>query len=114
MYFHEIAQELKLHMDPNGRAGEFVKRLVRDCLRDPMNDKEQEAEWLGEYNPMEKNISVNMLDQIFEGDKNKWISKDRAGRICSLYDGKNIAEQVDILKTGATATSPVRCGNIWA
>lgn len=24
MYFHEIAQELKLHMDPAGRAGEFV------------------------------------------------------------------------------------------
>ena len=101
MYFHEIAQELKLHMDPDGRAGEFVKRLVRDSLRDPMNEEEQEAEWLHEYNPMEKNISINMLDQIFEGDKNKWISKDRAGRICSLYDGIDLADQVDRLYDGA-------------
>lgn len=54
MYFHEIAQELKLHMDPNGRAGEFVKRLVRDSLRDPMIDEEAQADWLHEYNPMEK------------------------------------------------------------
>lgn len=100
MYFHEIAQELKLHMDPDGRAGEFVKRLVRDCLRDPMNQEEQDAEWLHEYNPMEKNISINMLDQILEGDKNKWISKDRAGRICSLYDGIDIANQVDRLYDG--------------
>ena len=100
MYFHEIAQELKLHMDPNGRAGEFVKRLVRDCLRDPMNDEEQEAEYLHEYNPMEKNISINMLDQIFEGDKDKWISKARAVRICGLYDGINIADQVDRLYDG--------------
>ena len=66
MYFHEIAQELKLHMDPNGRAGEFVKRLVRDCLRDPMTDEEQEADYLGEYNPMEKNISIGFaLDVCF-------------------------------------------------
>lgn len=101
MYFHEIAQELKLHMDPDGRAGEFVKRLVRDSLRDPMNEEEQEAEWLHEYNPMEKNISINMLDQIFEGDKSKWISKDRAGRICSLYDGIDLADQVDRLYDGA-------------
>lgn len=41
MFFHEIAQELKLHMDLNGRAGESVKRLVRDSLRDPMTDEEQ-------------------------------------------------------------------------
>ena len=100
MYFHEIAQELKLHMDPNGRAGEFVKRLVRDCLRDPMTDEEQEADYLGEYNPMEKNISINMLDKILEGDKDKWISKARAGRICSLYDGIDLADQVDRLFDG--------------
>ncbi len=25
-FFYDIAQELKLHMDPDGRAGEFVKR----------------------------------------------------------------------------------------
>lgn len=100
MYFHEIAQELKLHMDPNGRAGEFVKRLVRDSLRDPMTDEEAQADWLHEYNPMEKNISINMLDKIFEGDKDKWISKARAGRICSLYDGVDLADQVDRLFDG--------------
>ena len=100
MFFHEMAQELKLHMDPTGRAGEFVKRLVRDSLRDPMTHEEQEAEYLNEYNPMEKNISLNMLDQIFEGDKNKWISKARAGRICSLYDGIDLADQVDRLFDG--------------
>lgn len=100
MYFHEIAQELKLHMDPNGRAGEFVKRLVRDSLRDPMTDEEAQADWLHEYNPMEKNISINMLDKIFEGDKDKWISKSRAGRICSLYDGVDLADQVDRLFDG--------------
>lgn len=100
MYFHEIAQELKLHMDPNGRAGEFVKRLVRDSLRDPMTDEEQQAEWLHEYNPMEKNISINMLDKIFEGDKDKWISKARAGRVCSLYDGIDLADQIDRLFDG--------------
>jgi len=44
LYFHEIAQELKLHMDPTGRAGEFVKRIVRDSLRDPMTRKEQDAD----------------------------------------------------------------------
>lgn len=101
MYFHEIAQELKLHMDPAGRAGEFVKRLVRDAIRDPMTDEEQQAEWLHEYNPMEKNISINMLDQILEGDKDKWISKARAARICSLYDGMTLADQVDALYDGA-------------
>lgn len=100
MFFYEIAQELKLHMDPNGRAGEFVKRLVRDSLRDPMTDEEQQQEWLHEYNPMEKNISINMLDKIFEGDKDKWISKARAGRICSLYDGIDLADQVDRLYDG--------------
>lgn len=82
-------------MDLNGRAGESVKRLVRDSLRDPMTDEEQQQEWLHEYNPMEKNISINMLDKIFEGDKDNWISKSRAGRICSLYDGIDLADQVD-------------------
>jgi len=64
LFFHEMAQELKLHMDPTGRAGVFVKRLVRDSLRDPMTDEEQEAECLNEYNPMEKNISLNMLSRL--------------------------------------------------
>lgn len=87
-------------MDPTGRAGKFVITLVRDCIRDPMNDEEAEAEYLHEYNPMEKNISLNMLDKIFEGNKNKWISKARATRICGLYDGIEIADKVDRLFDG--------------
>ena len=99
MFFHEIAQELKLLLDPAGRAGEFVKRLVRDSIRDPMSDEEEQADWVNEYNPLEKNISINMLDRILEGDK--WISKARAGRVCSLYDGIDLAEQVDNLFDGS-------------
>lgn len=100
MYFHEIAQELRLLMDPNGRAGEFVKRIVRLSLRDPMSENEELADSIQEYNPIEKNMSLNMLDQILEGDKNKWISKARAGRICSLYDGVYLADKVDQLYDG--------------
>lgn len=99
MFFHEIAQELKLLLEPDGRAGEFVKRLVRDSIRDPMSDEEELADCVNEYNPLEKNISINMLDRILEGDK--WISKARAGRICSLYDGIDLAEQVDNLFDGS-------------
>ena len=50
MFFHEIAQELKLLLDPAGRAGEFVKRLVRDSIRDPMSLEEEQADWINEYN----------------------------------------------------------------
>lgn len=99
MYFHEIAQELKLHFDPNERAGEFVKKLVRDSLRDPMTREEQIKDWDDEYNPV-ASLSINMLDKIYEGDKDKWISKDRARRICSLYDGIDLADQVDRLYDG--------------
>jgi hypothetical protein len=100
MYFHEIASELKTLMDPKGRGGEFVRTLVGLSLRPPMTDEEEEAKYLHEYNPMEKNISLNMLDQIFEG-RDKFISKARAGMICSLYDGSELAEQVDALFDGS-------------
>jgi hypothetical protein len=100
MYFHEIAGELKVLMDPAGRGGEFVRTLVGLSLRPPMTDEEEQAEYLHEYNPMEKNISTNMLDQIFEG-RDKFISKARAGNICSLYDGSELAEQVDALFDGS-------------
>lgn len=99
MYFHEIASELKTYMAPKSRDGEFVISLVRLSIRPPMNDEEQEADYLHEYNPMQKNISLNMLDQILEG-RDKYISKARAGMICSLYDGSELAEQVDELYDG--------------
>lgn len=99
MHFHEIASELKTYMAPKSRDGEFVISLVRLSIRPPMNDEEQEADYLHEYNPMQKNISLNMLDQILEG-RDKYISKARAGMICSLYDGSELAEQVDELYDG--------------
>lgn len=99
MYFHEIAQELKTLMDPSGRGGKFVRTLVGLSLRPPMTDEEDLDNKIGEYNPMEKSISDNMLDQIFEG-RDKYISKSRARVICSLYDGAEIAEQVDALFDG--------------
>ncbi|MDY2945237.1 MAG: ABC-three component system protein [Lachnospiraceae bacterium] len=100
MYFHEIAGELKTLMDPSGRDGEFVRTLIGLSLRPPMNEQEEEAQYLHEYNPMEKNISLNMLDQIMEG-RGKYISRARAGTICSLYDGSELAEQVDALFDGS-------------
>lgn len=54
MYFHEIASELKTYMAPKSRDGEFVILLVRLSIRPPMNDEEQEADYLHEYNPMQK------------------------------------------------------------
>ena len=91
-------------MAPKSRDGEFVISLIRLSIRPPMNDEEQEADYLHEYNPMQKNISLNMLDQILEG-RDKYISKARAGMICSLYDGSDLAEQVDELYDGDMALS---------
>lgn len=100
MYFHEIAGELKTLMEPTGRGGKFVCTLVGLSLRPPMTVEEDQAQYLHEYNPMEKNISDNMLDQIFEG-RDKYISKARARMICSLYDGADIADQIDALFDGS-------------
>ena len=100
MYFHEIARELKILMEPTGRGGKFVSTLVGLSLRPPMTDEEEQAQYLHEYNPMEKNISENMLDQIFEG-RNRYISKERAQRICSLYDGAELADKIDELFDGS-------------
>ena len=100
MYFHEIAAELKTLMEPAGRGGEFVRLLVGLSLRPPMTEEEEMTDYLHEYNPLEKNISINMLDQIFEG-RNKYISKDRARIICSLYDGAEIADRIDALFDGS-------------
>ena len=87
-------------MDPNGRAGEFVKRLVRDCLRDPMTDEEQEADYLGEYNPMEKNISTYKAQYISMGYDNDLAESTAAalakGDVATVFaNGKKHQEAHD-------------------
>lgn len=59
MYFREIAEELKTLMEPAGRGGKFVCTLVGLSLHPPMTDEEDQAQYLHEYNSMEKNISDN-------------------------------------------------------
>lgn len=95
MYFHEIAGELKTYMDPVGRGGDFVIALVGDLLRDPMTEEEVKMDENDEFNPLASKMSLNMLDQILEGKK--YISKARAGLICSRFDGKEFAEEIDNL-----------------
>lgn len=95
MYFHEIAGELKTFMDPTGRGGDFVIALIGDTLRDPMNEEEEKMDMNDEFNPLASKISINMLDQILEGKK--FISKARAGLICSRYDGRDFADEIDNL-----------------
>ena len=95
MFFHEIAGELKTYMDPTGRGSDFVIALVGDTLRDPMTEEEQQMELNDEFNPLASRMSVNMLDQILEGKR--FISKARAGLICSRYDGQDLADEIDNL-----------------
>ncbi len=95
MFFHEIAGELKVYLDPTGRGGDFVLALVGDVLRDPMSEEERLMALKGEFNPLNKGLSLNMLDQIYEG--RRFISKDRAGLICSRYDGQDFADEIDEL-----------------
>ena len=95
MFFHEIAGELKTYMDPTGRGSDFVIALVGDTLRDPMTEEEQQMELNDEFNPLASRMSINMLDQILEGKK--FISKARAGLICSRYDGQDLADEIDNL-----------------
>ncbi|WP_334196212.1 ABC-three component system protein [Muricomes intestini] len=100
MYFHEIAEELKPYMAPNTRAGEFVIELVGDSLRDPMTEEEIKLEKEKKYNPL-AGMSMNMADKIFIGNAGrsdgKFISKARAGLICSRYDGQDLADEIDDL-----------------
>ena len=95
MFFHEIACELKTYMDPTGRGGNFVVALVGDTLRDPMTDEEVQMEKDKKFNPLASGVSINMLDQIFGGTR--FISKAKAGLICSRYDGQDFAEEIDNL-----------------
>jgi len=82
-------------MDPTGRGGDFVVALVGDTLRDPMTEEEERMELIGEFNPLARKISLNMLNQILQGKR--YISKARAGLICSRYDGQDFAEEIDNL-----------------
>lgn len=95
MYFHEIAGELKTYMSPTGRGGDFVITLVGETLRDPMTEEEEQMAANDEFNPLASRMSINMLNQILEGKK--FISKARAGLICSRYDGQDFAEEIDNL-----------------
>lgn len=95
MYFHEMAEELKTYMAPSERGGIFVVQLVGDTLRAPMTDEEEKMALDDKFNPLAYGMSLNMQDQIYEGKK--YISKDRAGLICSRYDGADFAEVIDNL-----------------
>lgn len=95
MYFHEIAEELKIYMAPSERGGIFVVQLVGDTLRDPMTDEEEKMALDDKFNPLASGMSLNMQDQIYEGKR--YISKNRAGLICSRYDGADFAEEIDNL-----------------
>lgn len=94
MFFHEIAEELKTYMAPSERGGIFVVQLVGDTLREPMTEEEEKMVLNDKFNPVAE-LSLNMQDQIYEGKK--FISKTRAGLICSRYDGADFAEEIDNL-----------------
>ena len=95
MFFHEIAGELKTYMDPTGRGGDFVIALVGDTLRAPMTEEEEQMERDDEFNPLASRMSINMLDQ--KKKRKKYISKARAGLICSRFDGQDFADEIDNL-----------------
>lgn len=67
MYFHEIAEELKIYMAPSERGGIFVVQLIGDTLRAPMTEEEEKMALDDKFNPLANGMSLNMQDQIFEG-----------------------------------------------
>ena len=69
MFFHEIAGELKTYMAPTSRSGDFVVSLIGDTLREPMTIEEQKMDKNDTFNPLSSDISMNMLEKIFEGKK---------------------------------------------
>lgn len=95
MFFHEIAGELKTYMAPTERDGIFAVQLVGDVLRDPLTEEEQQLALDDKYNPLSDKMSLNMQDQILQGSR--FISKARAGLICSRFDGLDFAEEIDNL-----------------
>lgn len=60
-----------------------------------MTEEEEKMVLDDKFNPLANGMSLNMQDQIFEGEK--FISKNRAGFICSRYDGADFAEEIDNL-----------------
>ena len=94
MFFHELAGELKTYMAPTERGGVFAVQLVGDTLRDPMTEEEEKMALADKFNPLSE-LSLNMQDQILQGSK--FISKARAGLICSRYDGSDFIEEIDNL-----------------
>lgn len=94
MFFHELAGELKTYMAPTERDGVFAVQLVGDTLRDPMTEEEEKKALADKFNPLSE-LSLNMQDQILQGSK--FISKARAGLICSRYDGSDFIEEIDNL-----------------
>lgn len=79
MYFHEMAEELRVYMAPPERGGNFVVQLVGDTLRNPMTDEEEKMAIDAKLKPLASGMSLNMQDQIYEGKK--FISENRAGLI---------------------------------
>lgn len=94
MFFHELAGELKTYIAPTERDGDFAVQLVGDTLRDPMTEEEEKMALDDKFNPL-ADLSSNMQDQILQGSR--FISKARAGLICSRYDGVKLVEEIDDL-----------------
>lgn len=94
MFFHELANELKIFMGPSLRDGDFVVKLIDSILRNPMTKEEEDLVLNDKFNPLTE-LTPNMLDQIFEGSR--FISKKRAIIICSRYDGIDFIEKIDNL-----------------
>ena len=86
-------------MAPSERGGIFVVQLIGDTLRAPMTEEEEKMALDDKFNPLANGMSLNMQDQIFEGKK--FISRNRAGLICSRYDGSDFAEEIDNLYDAA-------------
>lgn len=82
-------------MAPTERDGVFAVQLVGDTLREPMTEVEEQWAKNDKFNPIASGMSLNMQDQILQGSK--FISKARAGLICSRYDGTDFAEEIDNL-----------------
>lgn len=64
-------------------------------MREPMTDEEEKMALDDKFNPLAYGMSLNMQDQIYESKK--FISKTRAGLICSRYDGIDFAAVIDNL-----------------
>lgn len=94
MFFHDLAGELKPYIGQEDTRAGFIVTLVDVSLREPMTDDELRMEDNDDYNPLIK-LSSSMRDQIFLGKR--FISRSKAGMICSRYDGADLADEIDNL-----------------